>query len=52
MASLLERGLLTELITCTTNLCDAHRHLPPERRLAAAACVLFVLATSTRSAAD
>jgi hypothetical protein len=25
MASLLERGLLTELITCTTNLCDAHR---------------------------
>src|SRR5271157_11344 len=28
MASLLERGLLTELITCTTNLCDAHRNLP------------------------
>src|SRR5271157_2197331 len=29
MASLLERGLLTELITCTTNLCDAHRHHSP-----------------------
>src|SRR5271157_6363086 len=28
MASLLERGLLTELITCTTNLCDAHRQEP------------------------
>ena len=25
MASLLERGLLTELIACPTNLCDAHR---------------------------